>query len=99
MLVHVVLFWLKKNLDADQISAFREGVESLTRIKSADAAYVGTPAKTPERPVIDISYDVCLTVICKDVAAHNTYQVDPIHTDFLDQFKGYWEKVKIYDAD
>lgn len=99
MLVHTVLFWLNKDLAGDQITDFRMGLESLTRIESAEKAYVGTPAATPERPVIDVSYDFCLTVICKDVAAQNAYQVDPKHTEFLDQFKDYWRKVKVFDAD
>ncbi len=99
MLVHNVFFWLRKNLDGDQITHFRMGLESLTKIESAEAVYIGSPAATAERPVIDTSYDFCLTVIAKDVAAHDTYQVDPRHKEFIDTFKEYWKKVKIYDAD
>jgi hypothetical protein len=99
MLVHTVLFWLKKDLDADQTADFRKGVESLRGIDSAEAVYVGTPSNTPERPVIDSSYDFCLTVILKDIPAHDAYQADPIHQAFIAKYKDFWEKVKIYDAD
>lgn len=99
MLVHTVLFWLKKDLDGDQLTHFRMGLESLTRIESAEAAYVGSPAATAERPVIDTSYDFCLTVVLKDIAAHDAYQVDQRHLDFLATFKESWKKVKVYDAD
>jgi len=99
MLIHTVFFWLKKGLSNDQVAQFHAGVETLQQIDSADAVYVGTPSKTPERPVIDSSYDVCLTVILKDIPAHDAYQADPIHQDFIDQFKEYWETVKVYDAD
>ena len=99
MLVHTVLFWLKKDLDGDKITHFRMGLESLSKIESAEAVYIGSPAGTAERPVIDTSYDFCLTVVAKDVAAHDAYQVDPRHTDFINTFKDYWKKVKIYDAD
>lgn len=99
MLVHTVFFWLKKELSADQVAQFRAGVESLKGIDSAEAAYVGTPAETAERPVIDQSYDVCLTVILKDIPAHDAYQADPIHQKFIGQFKDFWETVKVYDAD
>lgn len=75
------------------------GLESLTRIESAEAAYVGSPAATAERPVIDTSYDFCLTVVLKDIAAHDAYQVDQRHLDFLATFKESWKKVKVYDAD
>lgn len=99
MLVHTVLFWLKKDLDAAQRADFRKGVESLQEIGSAEAVYVGTPAETPERPVIDARYDICLTVILKDISAHDAYQADPIHLEFIETYKTYWSEVKIYDAD
>jgi hypothetical protein len=99
MLVHTVLFWLKKDLDGDKVTDFRIGLETLTTIESAEAVYVGTPAATAERPVVDTSYDFCLTVIAKDVAAHDAYQVDQRHADFIGTFKDYWSKVQIYDAD
>jgi hypothetical protein len=99
MLVHTVLFWLKKDLDGDKVTDFRIGLETLTTIETAEAVYVGTPAATAERPVVDTSYDFCLTVIAKDVAAHDAYQVDQRHADFIGTFKDYWSKVQIYDAD
>ena len=99
MLVHTVCFWLKQTLDEHKITAFRNGLETLKNIESAEAVYIGSPAATGDRPVLDSSYDFCLTVIFKDVAAHDAYQVDPRHTHFINQNKDYWEKVKIYDAD
>ena len=77
MLVHIVLFWLKKDLsDADK-KAFYVGLESLKGIASTENVYIGTPADT-ERPVIDKSYDYCLTVLLKSMAEHDAYQVDPL---------------------
>ena len=98
MLVHSVYFWLKPELTAAQRADFRRGVESLGAIKAADKVYVGTPAKTEKRPIIDDSYAVALTVVCKDVAAHDAYQVDPIHLAFVNAFKTFWSRVQIYDA-
>lgn len=98
MLVHTVFFWLKPDLDGAQRASFRAGVESLATISSAEAVYIGTPAAT-DRPVIDRSYDVGLTVVLKDLAAHDAYQVDPIHREFVDTFGTSWERVVIYDAD
>jgi hypothetical protein len=99
MLVHTVYFWLKPELTAQQRADFRKGVESLGGIKAVDKIYVGTPAKTEKRPIIDDSYSVALTVLCRDLAAHDAYQVDPIHKVFIEQFRTYWEKVQIYDAE
>ncbi len=98
MLVHTVLFWLRKDIDGDKITEFRLALETMKGIQHAEAVYIGVPAATPERPVIDTSYDFCLTVILKDMAAHDAYQADPIHVEFLKN-KDLWKKVKIYDAD
>lgn len=98
MLVHTVYFWLKSDLDETRRAAFWDGVNSLAEIASAEAVYVGTPADT-DRPVIDKSYDIGLTVLLKDMAAHDAYQVDPIHRDFVEKFGDDWERVIIYDAD
>ncbi len=98
MLVHTVYFWLKPELTPAQRADFRRGVESLGGIKSVEKIYVGTPAATQKRPIIDDSYSVALTVICKDVAAHDAYQIDPIHLAFIDACKTFWTRVQIYDA-
>ena len=99
MLVHTVFFWLTPELTAEQRADFRRGVESLATIAATEKVYVGTPAGVPDRPIIDKTFAVGLTVICKDVAAHNAYQVDPIHLAFIERFKPYWSRVQIYDAE
>ena len=99
MLVHTVYFWLKPELTAEQHADFRRGVESLSGIKAVEKLYVGVPAKTVKRPIIDTSYSVALTVVCKDVAGHDAYQVDPLHLAFIDRFKTFWARVQIYDAE
>lgn len=98
MFVHTVYFWLKKDLSANDRAAFMEGVASLTGIASTSAVYIGTPADT-HRPVVDRTYDVALTVLLEDPAAHDAYQIDPIHKTFVENFGTCWEKVVIYDAD
>lgn len=98
MLVHSVFFWLRPELTEAQRAEFRAGVESLAGIAAIEKIYVGTPAATEKRPVIDDSYSLALTVICRDVAAHDAYQVDPIHLAFVNRFKTFWSRVQIYDA-
>ena len=99
MLVHTVYFWLKPELTATQRAEFRRGVESLAGIKSVEKVYVGTPAKTEKRAIIDDSYSFALTVICQDLAAHDAYQADPIHDAFRDHCHQFWTRVQIYDAE
>ncbi|MBI5382710.1 MAG: Dabb family protein [Opitutae bacterium] len=100
MLVHNVFFWLKPELTAAQRAEFRRGVESLLTIKPHVAqGFVGTPAAVADRPVVDKTYSVALTIVCRDVAAHNAYQVDPVHLAFVEKFKSCWTRVQIYDAE
>jgi hypothetical protein len=99
MLVHAVYFWLKPELTAAQRADFRRAVESLRKIKAIEKIYIGAPAATEKRPVIEGTYSVALTVVVKNVAAHNAYQVDPIHLAFVKTFKAFWTRVQIYDAE
>ena len=99
MLVHTVYFWLKPELTLEQRAQFRAGVESLARISAVEAVYVGAPAATEKRPVIDDTYSVALTVLCKDIAVQNAYQVDPVHLAFVNTFRTFWQRVQIYDAE
>tara|TARA_R110002124_G_scaffold76821_6_gene205876 strand:- start:106 stop:405 length:300 start_codon:yes stop_codon:yes gene_type:complete len=98
MLVHNVFFWLKnKDNDADR-KALLEGIESLRAIESIKTAYIGTPAST-RRPVIDATYDFAEMMVFEDMAAHDIYQVHPLHTKFIEDCAHLWDKVVIYDAE
>ncbi|PTY05404.1 transcription-repair coupling factor [Opitutaceae bacterium EW11] len=98
MLVHSVLFWLRPDLSPADRNAFRAGLESLRAAKTVESLYIGCPAPTPDRPVIDRSYAFALTIVFKDVAAHDAYQVDPLHLAFVENHKAKWTRVQIYDA-
>lgn len=99
MLVHTVLFWLHKNLRGDEITEFRVGLETLKYIKSAEAVYIGSPADTAPRPrVLLKTYSFCLTVVFKDIDAHDAYQMDPVHKKFIETYRPYWKRVRVYDA-
>ena len=99
MLVHAVYFWLKPDLTPAQRAAFEQNLATLATIKCVEKVYIGKPAATPKRPVIDDSYSHALIVLCKDVAAQNAYQVDPIHLKFVEQSKTFWTRVQIYDSE
>ena len=99
MLVHSVIFWLKKDLSPEDRSQFEKEVRALEEISTVDQIFLGKPASTTKRPVIDDTYDFVLTVILKDVNAHDQYQEDHIHLKFISRCSHMWERVKIYDAD
>jgi hypothetical protein len=97
MLSHHVLFWLKPDTTEDQKAAFRKGLESLEKIETVTQFHVGTPAPI-ERAVVDITYSFSLVLFFNDLAGHDVYQVHDLHKAFLDEFRGLFEKVIIYDA-
>ena len=97
MLIHTVFFYSPEGLTDAQKKEFRKGVETLKTIPGIEKAFVGTPAAVPDRPVIDKGYAIGLTVICKDVATHDAYQVHPIHKAFIERCHGYWKKVAVFD--
>jgi hypothetical protein len=95
MFVHSVYFWLKSDLTDAQRAEFRAGLETLKGVPS-EGCWFGPPAPS-ERPVVDGSYDFGLTVLFADKAAHDAYQLHPVHQQFASQFKSYWEKIVVYD--
>lgn len=98
MLVHAVYFWLRDGLTLEEKAKFRGGLESLRGCETVRDMFVGVPAATEQRPVIDRSYTCALVVIFDDVAGHDAYQAHPIHKAFVETFSALWTKVQIYDS-
>lgn len=97
MLSHHVLFWLKAETTEEQKAAFKKGLESLEKIETVVNFHVGTPAPI-ERAVVDITYTFSLVIFFEGMAGHDVYQTHALHLAFLDEFRGLFEKVVIYDA-
>jgi Stress responsive A/B Barrel Domain len=95
--VHVVNFWLKKGLSANQVRQFEEGVHSLGNISTVRFFHLGKPAST-NRPVIDSSYDYCLVCAFDNQSDHDAYQTDTIHNLFRETCSHLWDKILIYDS-
>jgi hypothetical protein len=97
-LIHSVFFWLKEGIsDADR-NAFLAGIASLESIEYVRHMYVGPPAATEERGVVDNSYSIALIVHFDDLAGQDAYQVDPIHLRFVEELNEAWTKVVVYDS-
>ena len=97
MLAHHVLFWLKADTTEDQKTAFRIGLEGLEAIETVEAFHIGTPAPI-DRAVVDTTYSFSLILFFSDLEGHDVYQIHHLHKAFLDEFRGLFEKVIIYDA-
>jgi hypothetical protein len=99
MLVHSVYFWLQPGTEAAARAHFRAEVEKLSAVRTIERIHVGVPAAIPERSVTDRSFDVALTIFFKDGAAHDAYQVDPIHLAFVERNRAAWARVQVYDSE
>lgn len=97
MIAHHVLFWLKADTTEQQKADFLNGLKSLEKIEVAQNFHVGVPAPI-ERAVVDTTYTFSLILFFEDLAAHDVYQVHPVHKAFLEEFRELFEKVVIYDA-
>lgn len=96
-LIHNVFFWLREDLSETERAAFLEGVKSLGTIDQVEAIYIGPPASTEKREVVDNSFSYALLVHFDDIEGQNAYQIDPIHLKFVEDHQDKWTKVKVYD--
>lgn len=98
MLNHCVFFWAKDDLSAEDTADFQRGLTSLLAIRSIVAGTVGVPSAT-DRPSVDRSYAFALMLKFADLAAHDAYQIDPIHKAFHARCVKYWIRAVAYDFD
>jgi hypothetical protein len=97
MFVHAVYFWLREELpDADR-ARFLAGLRALRGIEGVQQGYIGVPAPT-DRPVIERGYSHALVLVFPDQAAHDAYQVHPVHDRFREECGGCWTAVRIFDS-
>jgi hypothetical protein len=98
MIAHHVLFWLKPDMSQEQKLAFRTALETLRDVESVNLMHIGTPAPI-HRSVVDDTYTFSLLLFFDDLQGHDAYQVHPLHKAFLEEFRMYFDKVIIYDAE
>src|SRR3954471_21237068 len=97
MFIHAVYFWLRPDLGSADRKKFEAGLRSLRTIEGVREGYIGVPAST-DRPVIERGYSRALVLVFADQAAHDAYQVHPVHDRFREECGGSWTAVRIYDA-
>ena len=98
-MIHTVFFWLKADLNPDQVIFFESELAKLPAIETVASGVVGKPAATSERPVTDHSFSYHLSLTFGSIADHDAYQVHPDHDAFVDRCKDLWERVLVYDSE
>ncbi|MFK8055947.1 MAG: Dabb family protein [Saprospiraceae bacterium] len=96
-LMHVVHFWLADGLSEAEEKDFLKGVWSLEGIPSVQYMFVGPPASTPSRGVVDNSFDYAMVAYFDDVKGHDAYQIHPIHLKFVAEHEAKFKTVQVKD--
>jgi hypothetical protein len=97
-LTHHVFFWLKNRDSKEDLNKLLAGLKTLSKIETVKKLYIGVPASTEKRDVVDNSYSASELMFFDDVAGQDVYQVHPIHKKFVEDCSHLWEKVIVYDS-
>jgi len=97
-IIHHVFFWLKNPLSKEDLQKLLAGLKTLEQIKTVRKLYIGVPASTEKRDVVDNSYHVSELMFFDTLEDQEAYQNDPIHKRFVEDCSHLWEKVIVYDA-
>jgi len=99
-MVHLVQFWLKEEFKTAEIcEKFEKSLQDLCKVDLSKQSSWGVPAAVEKRPVVDLSWDYNLVTEFSTVEDHDKYQSHPEHLKFLEENKGYWEKVLVIDSE
>lgn len=98
-LLHSVYFWLENPNSTTDQAAFEAAIQKLIITNPQGLrSYLGKPARTELREVVDNSYTYAYIMTFKSREAEAAYQTDPTHLRFLDEAQHLWKKVVVYDA-
>jgi Stress responsive A/B Barrel Domain len=95
--IHHVYFWLKNTGNAADRDKLVEGLIKLSKVKTIRQFHIGKPANT-NRDVIDRSYAISWFALFDNDTNQASYQTDPIHLKFVEDYSHLWEKVTVYDS-
>ncbi|CAN5794886.1 Dabb family protein [soil metagenome] len=95
--IHHVFFWLNNPESKEDIKTLLAGLNILSSVQTIQQFHIGKPAAT-SREVIDGSYSVSWFLLFSSKKDHDSYQVDPIHLNFVKECSHLWKKVVVYDT-
>lgn len=95
--IHHVYFWLKNPGSTADRDKLVEGLNKLSKVKTIRNFHLGRPAAT-SREVIDGSYAISWFTLFDNDADQASYQTDPIHLKFVEDYSHLWQKVIVYDS-
>jgi hypothetical protein len=97
-LTHHVFFWLKDPSSKEDLGKLLQGLQTLEQIETVRKIYIGVPASTEIRDVVDSSFSASELLFFDDAAGQKIYQDHPLHKKFVDDCSHLWQKVIVYDS-
>jgi hypothetical protein len=97
-LVHNVYFTLKEPTTANIEGLIAACHKYLPHHDGVVYYSAGTLCDDLRREVNDVGFHVGLSVVFKDRAAHDVYQVSANHKKFIEECKEGWAKVRVFDS-
>lgn len=97
-LAHMVYFTLKDASDSAQ-QALIESCHQYLKGHPGEVYFsAGTLVPDLARPVNDRAFHVSLHVVFDSRKAQDDYQVNPRHIQFIEENKGNWAQVRVFDT-
>jgi hypothetical protein len=97
-IAHMVYFTLKDNSPTAKAALVSACNKYLTKHTGEVFYRAGTRATEFKQGVNDLDFDVSLHIIFQDPAAYQRYEVAPRHKQFIEENKGNWKKVRVFDS-
>lgn len=94
--IHHVFFWLKENNESNRQQLI-EGLQKLSSAPMIKQFHIGVPADT-HRGVVENTYSVSWMIFLDNAEDQESYQVDPIHLNFVKECSHLWNKVTVFDT-
>ena len=98
LLAHDVFFKLKDSSDASKQKMVEACKKYLSKHPGTVFYSAGARAAEFNREVNDQDFDVALHIYFDSKAAHDKYQDDQRHIQFINENKAGWAKVRVFDS-
>jgi hypothetical protein len=98
MVVHNVYFTLKEGTAENRKKLVESCKKLLTKHDGEVFFAAGPIAEEFKSPVNDRDFDVCLTIVFKNKAAHDKYQPHERHQEFIKENKASFKSVRVFDS-
>ena len=97
-LAHIVFFTLAEPSDANR-SKLVDGCKKYLHGHEGTLYFaVGVNSPQYARDVNDRDYDVALHLVFETAGHQDVYQTHPRHVKFVEECKGLWKKVRVFDS-